>query len=49
MVDFFFSTVYLSDTDNSSSDMEIDPTLNEDLHVYIWNKLLKKIEIESAK
>jgi hypothetical protein len=28
------------------NDMELDPTLNNDLHVYIWKKLTKRIEVE---
>jgi len=28
------------------TDMELDPTLNDDLHIYIWKKLTKRIEVE---
>jgi hypothetical protein len=28
--------------------MELDPTKNDNLHTYIWDKLLKRIATESA-
>jgi hypothetical protein len=28
------------------ADMELDPTLNNNLHVYIWKKLTERIEAE---
>ena len=43
---FSFSTVETSLTDNHF-DMQLDPTINDDLHLYIWNHLLKRMEMQN--
>ena len=29
--------------------MQLDPTINNDLHIYIWDKLLKKYEMQTIQ
>jgi hypothetical protein len=31
------------------ADMELDPTKNDNLHVYIWENLMKRIKAETAR
>jgi hypothetical protein len=42
----FLSQLSTNNISRLPADMELDPTKNDNLHLYIWKKLMAKIEAE---